>query len=100
MRLFLPGSTSMKLCFRYSAIGVVILSLVTAAAAELPPLIPRAVLFGNPEKASPQISPDGKYLAYVAPDAKDVQQVWVRTIGKDDDRALTRDKKLGIRTFF
>ncbi len=90
----------MKLRFRYAAIGVVILSLVNAAAAELPPLIPRAVLFGNPEKASPQISPDGKYLAYVAPDAKDVQQVWVRTIGKDDDRALTRDKKRGIRTFF
>ena len=50
------------------------------------PLIPREILFGNPEKASPQISPDGKYLAYIAPDAKDVQQVWVRTIGKDDDR--------------
>jgi dipeptidyl aminopeptidase/acylaminoacyl peptidase len=90
----------MKLRFRFAAIGVVFLGLVNSALAELPPLIPRAVLFGNPEKASPQISPDGKYLAYVAPDAKDVQQVWVRTIGKDDDRALTNDKKRGIRTFF
>ena len=37
--------------------------------AELPPLIPRAVLFGNPDKVKPRISPDGKRLAYVAPDA-------------------------------
>src|SRR5579864_304036 len=90
----------MKLRFRCAAIGVMVFGLVNAAAAELPPLIPRAILFGNPEKSSPQISPNGKYLAYVAPDAKDVQQVWVRTIGKDDDRALTEDKKRGIRTYF
>ncbi|HMF18202.1 MAG TPA: S9 family peptidase [Gemmataceae bacterium] len=89
----------MKLRFRYLAIMALVLGWVNTAAAELPPLIPRAVLFGNPEKASPQISPDGKYLAYIAPDAKDVQQVWVRTIGKDDDRALTDDKKRGIRTY-
>src|SRR5438067_736099 len=30
------------------------------ARAELPPLIPRKVLFGNPVKANPQLSPDGK----------------------------------------
>src|SRR5215469_11836237 len=41
-----------------------------AARAELPPLIPREVLFGNPVKSSPQISPDGKRLSYVAPDKK------------------------------
>ena len=35
--------------------------------AELPPLIPRKVLFGNPVKASPQISPDGTRLAYLGP---------------------------------
>jgi len=30
-------------------------------------LIPREVLFGNPENISPTLSPDGKYLAYLAP---------------------------------
>ncbi len=30
-------------------------------------LIPREILFGNPEKAAPQISPDGKWIAYLAP---------------------------------
>ncbi len=73
---------------------------IEAARAQLPPLIPRSILFGNPEKSGPQLSPDGKYLAYIAPDKKDVQQVWVRTVGKDDDRILTADKKRGIRSFF
>jgi dipeptidyl aminopeptidase/acylaminoacyl peptidase len=71
-----------------------------AARAELPPLIPRKVLFGNPVKTSPKISPDGKQLAYLAPDSKDVLQVWVQTIGKDDARQVTADKKRGIRIHF
>lgn len=71
-----------------------------AARADLPPLIPRTVLFGNPEKTSPLLSPDGKHLAYLAPDKKDVLQVWVRTIGKQDDRKITADKKRGIRMHF
>ena len=68
-----------------------------AARAELPPLIPREVLFGNPVKASPQISPDGKRLSYVAPDKKNVLQVWVTALGKDDARQVTNDRKRGIR---
>ncbi|UCF79798.1 MAG: S9 family peptidase [Candidatus Eiseniibacteriota bacterium] len=70
-----------------------------AAASELPPLIPREVLFGNPEKASAEISPDGTRLAYVAPE-EGVLNVWVKTIGKDDDRVVTKDKKRGIRFYF
>src|ERR1700751_4612852 len=30
-------------------------------------LIPRSVLFGNPERTSPEISPDGGSLAWIAP---------------------------------
>ncbi len=63
-------------------------------------LIPRDVLFGNPEKVSPQLSPDAAFLAYVAPDAQNVLQVWLRTVGKSDDHPLTADKKRGIRAFF
>jgi dipeptidyl aminopeptidase/acylaminoacyl peptidase len=62
------------------------------------PLIPRDVLFGNPEKASPQISPNGTQLAYLAP-VEGVLNVWVRTLGQTDDRAVTSDKKRGIRNF-
>jgi dipeptidyl aminopeptidase/acylaminoacyl peptidase len=67
---------------------------------QFPPLIPRDILFGNPQKTSPRISRDGKYLAYLAPDDKDVLQVWVRTLGEEDDRKLTNDPKRGIRAFF
>ncbi|MBX7246285.1 MAG: S9 family peptidase [Candidatus Sumerlaeaceae bacterium] len=62
-------------------------------------LIPREVLFGNPVKAAPQISPDGTMLAYLAP-SNGVLNVWVRTLGKEDDRVITTDKKRGIRTYF
>ena len=62
------------------------------------PLIPREVLFGNPERANPQISPDGTQLGYLAP-VDGVLNVWIRTLGKSDDRAVTADKKRGIRNF-
>jgi dipeptidyl aminopeptidase/acylaminoacyl peptidase len=68
--------------------------------AQLPALIPRDVLFGNPERTSPQLSPNGKYLAYLAPDEKDVLQVWLRTVGQQDDRIITADKKRGIHLYF
>ena len=41
------------------------------------PLIPRSVLFGNPDRTSPALSPDGTLLGYVAPE-DGVLNVWVR----------------------
>ncbi|MDX2151345.1 MAG: S9 family peptidase [Bryobacteraceae bacterium] len=76
------------------------LTLGVALAAEpAAPLIPREALFGNPEKAGAQISPDGKLLAYLAPD-EGVLNVWVRTLGKADDRVVTRDRKRGVQIYF
>lgn len=63
------------------------------------PLIPREVLFSDPEKAAPTISPDGKKIAYLAP-SNGKRNVWVKTIGKSDDRAITEDRKRGISIFF
>jgi len=79
--------------------AAVIATAVTGmpAKADLPPLIPRAVLFGNPVKASPEISPDGKLLAYLAPDRNNVLAIWVRTIGKSDDHLVATDPKRPIR---
>ncbi|MEW6325768.1 MAG: S9 family peptidase, partial [Nitrospirota bacterium] len=72
---------------------------VHPALAELPPIIPRDLLFGNPERGNPQLSPDGNYLAYTAPDEDGLMQIWIRTLGKDDDRMLTADAKRGIRRY-
>lgn len=58
--------------------------------AEAPPLIPRQVIFGNPEKQLPLLSPDGTRLAYLAPE-KDVLNVFVRTLAKQDDSPLTHE---------
>ncbi|MHC4497565.1 MAG: S9 family peptidase [Planctomycetota bacterium] len=62
-------------------------------------LIPREVLFGNPVKTSPRISPNGQMLAYLAP-VNNVLNVWVKTIGRDDDKAVTEDVDRGIRRYF
>ncbi len=59
------------------------------------PLIPREVLFGTPEKGEPHLSPDGTKLAYRAP-FNGKPHIWVKTIGKDDDRAITRGTSLYI----
>jgi dipeptidyl aminopeptidase/acylaminoacyl peptidase len=69
-------------------------------ATQLPPLIPREILFGNPTRARPQLSPDGQYLTYLAPDENNILQVWLRTVGQEDDQKLTDDKKRGIRMYF
>lgn len=63
------------------------------------PLIPREILFGNPERAAPQISPDGTRMAYLAP-VDDVLNVWVGDVGKDNDRPVTHDTDRGIRVYF
>jgi dipeptidyl aminopeptidase/acylaminoacyl peptidase len=84
----------------FKAIAPIVLCFATAAWADLGPLIPRDVLFGNPERANPHISPDGTRMAWIAPDKKNVLQVWVKTIGKDDDKMVTADKKRGIRIYF
>lgn len=80
---------------------------VSSTTAPLPPLIPRDILFGNPERTRPQLSPDGKHLAYIAPDTDNVLQVWIQPIAQTaetaeaaESRQITADKKRGIRSYF
>ncbi|MEK6676092.1 MAG: S9 family peptidase [Planctomycetota bacterium] len=89
----------MKNKWVYMIAGALMVVPVVQALAELPPLIPRTVIFGNPDKAFPQVSPDGKRLAYLAPD-EGVLNVWIRTIGQSDDQVVTKDRKRGIRQYF
>ncbi|MHC4751112.1 MAG: S9 family peptidase [Planctomycetota bacterium] len=72
---------------------------ISGCAAPEPELIPREILFGNPVKSSPQVSPNGKMMAYLAP-VDNVLNVWVKTIGKEDDRVVTKDDDRGIRRYF
>ena len=65
-----------------------------------PPLIPREVLFGNPDKAALRVSPDGKHIAFLAP-VNGVLNVWVAPAENPDAaRAVTRDTKRGVQIYF
>src|SRR5688500_3796928 len=79
--------------------GMAVLSKTSARAAEPAPLIPRETLFGNPDRANVQVSPDGKHLSYLAPH-DGLMNVWVAPV---DDvakaRVVTRDRKRGIREY-
>jgi dipeptidyl aminopeptidase/acylaminoacyl peptidase len=69
-------------------------------------LIPRKVLFGNPERTSPRISPDGTRLAWIAP-RDGVLNVWSAPIGTtgasgvdwNAATVVTDDTDRGIRSF-
>ncbi|MGH3277972.1 MAG: S9 family peptidase [Trebonia sp.] len=73
-------------------------------------LIPRSVLFGNPERTSPHISPDGGALAWIAPRffagrGDGVLNLWVAPVGQESGvdwaaaRPVTEDADRGIRSF-
>ena len=86
-----------------------LLLLVTALAAQpkqsassgLPPLIDREILFGNPEIAGAQISPNGQYLAFVKP-WKDTRNVYVKGVNEPFSaaRLLTSETKRPVAGYF
>ena len=64
------------------------------------PVIPRSALFGNPEKAQARVSPDGKYISFIAP-RDGVLNVWLAERGKlDAAKPITNDQKRGIRQHY
>lgn len=78
-------------------------------AAQSTPLIPRAVMFGNPERAAPTLSPDGTQVAFLAP-LNGVLNVWVAPLETKVDapdgilaaanaKAVTKSTDRPIRSF-
>ncbi len=67
----------------------------------LPPLIDRELLFGNPEIISAQLSPDGKYIAFLKP-WKDTRNIWVKKTEESfaSARLLTTETKRPIPAYF
>ena len=62
------------------------------------PLIPRSVLFGNPERAGVQISPDGTRMSYLAPH-NGVLNVWVVPVEGGEAEVVTDSKDRPIRSY-
>ncbi|MEL7473011.1 MAG: hypothetical protein AAGK04_06815, partial [Planctomycetota bacterium] len=69
---------------------------VAPVAAETP-LIPRKVLLGNPERVQARISPDGRFLSYLAPN-EGVLNVWIAPIDRlEEATPVTKDTASGVK---
>lgn len=69
--------------------------------AQAPALIDRELIFGNPEYAGAQISPDGKYISFIKP-FKDTMNIWVKGVDEpfESARPLTADTARPVRNYF
>ena len=89
--------------FAAASMLAVALAIASSAAAQngLPPLIDREIFFGNPEIASAQISPDGKFIAFRKP-YKDTMNLWVKKAEEPFEKArlITAETKRPIRNYF
>ena len=72
-----------------------------AAKPGLPPLLDRELFFGNPEITGAQLSPDGRFIAFLKP-WKDTRNVWVKKTREpfDSARLVTAEPKRPIPGFF
>ena len=66
-----------------------------------PPLIDRELFFGDPEISGAQISPDGKFIAFIKP-LKGTRNIWVKRTEDSFETAkpITADTKRPIPGFF
>jgi dipeptidyl aminopeptidase/acylaminoacyl peptidase len=70
------------------------------SAVGLPPIIDRELIFGNPEIAGAQLSPDGKFLAFQKP-WKDTRNIYVKGLNESFEaaRLLTTETKRPIAEY-
>ncbi len=61
-------------------------------------LVPREVLFGNPERVTPKLSPDGERIAYIAP-VDGVLNLWLMDSDGGNPTQLSFDENRGIEHF-
>src|SRR5918993_5059890 len=66
-----------------------------------PPLIDRELFFGDPEISGAQISPDGKFIAFIKP-WKETRNIWVKKTEEPYEaaRLVTADPKRPIPAYF
>jgi len=93
---------------KFHSFAVIVAALLCGAAArlmagpadtpshDLTTMLPRTLLFGNPDRIAVRISPDARWLSWLAP-YDGVLNVWLAPV-KDPSlaRAVTRDKGRGI----
>lgn len=96
----MPMSTSTRACLALSAVAGLAAGPTPVSGAKTAPLIPRSVLFGNPDRAGAQLSPDGRQVSWLAP-VRGVMNVWVGPVSAPSKaRPVTRDTGRGITQYF
>jgi dipeptidyl aminopeptidase/acylaminoacyl peptidase len=95
-RAVFPVSLGYLLCLLLAGVGMSL-----PAWAGLPPLIDRQLIFGNPDLAGAQLSPDGKYMAFLKP-YRDTLNIWVKRTDEPftQARPLTDSTTRPLRNFF
>ena len=75
--------------------------MISTASAQLPPLIDRELFFGDPEISGAQLSPDGRFIAFLKP-LKGTRNIWVKTAAEPFEKArpITADTKRPVSSFF
>lgn len=75
--------------------------VVLAQSTGQPPLIDRALFFGDPEIAGSQLSPDGQYLSFIKP-FNGTRNIWVKKADEPfaNARPITNDQKRPIGGYF
>jgi dipeptidyl aminopeptidase/acylaminoacyl peptidase len=87
----------------FCVVALLGVSSISASAQQkgMPPLIDRELFFGDPEIAGAQISPDGKFIAFIKP-FKGTRNVWVKKTEDPFDSAkpVTADTTRPIPAYF
>jgi len=90
----------MRLAILTVAAALAVSPAFAAEPASTTPLIERSKLFGNPSRSRARVSPDGKWLAWIAP-RDGVMNLWVApTADPAKAKALTAEKTRPIRSYF
>ena len=94
-RLFLRHSTAVAGALPLAAFAIRI--RVAGAQAVLPA---RRIFFENPDYVSVRLSPDGEFLAYIAP-VRGVRNLWIAPVANPEQgKPLTRVVERDISTYF
>ena len=87
---------------RRRSVTALLVASALAVSAQVPtvPLIERAKLFGNPTKTAARVSPDGRWISWIAP-RDGVLNIWVAPYGDPTQaKPLTSEMKRPIRQQF
>ena len=95
--LTLGGNTAMGQTSALKGGGAIHIAEPSAASA---PLIARQALFGNPTRSAGRLSPDGKWVSYLAP-RDGVMNIWVAPAATPDKaKPISTSKDRPIRQYF